>query len=1111
MKKVIGIIALGLIIACTEKTTDPAISKDNKKTSQEISNLFEQIPSSISGITFANTLKENVGTIENLFDFDYFYNGAGVGIVDINNDGLQDLFFAGNQVDNKLYLNKGNLQFEDISDSAGINVGKQWANGVTFADVNNDGWMDIYVSQGGPRQAAERSNLLFLNEEGVRFRESAKNLNIADDGISTQSIFFDYDNDGDLDLVVSNENEFYGLDPKRFFKTMEIEKNLIKSSIQLYENTGNSYVKVTKKAGLLRPAFGLGPIVSDINNDGLLDIYIANDYYVPDVMYINNGNGTFTDKIKEQTKQVSFYGMGVDIADINNDNLQDIFVLDMAASDHVRSKTLMASMSIDRFNLLVDDFGFVHQYMFNSLQLNQGNGKFHNVVQQANMAKTDWSWAGLIADLDNDTKRDVYVTNGYRRYALDNDLQRQVKETQRAFQGKVPLDVKQKLYDAMPTEKLSNIMFQNEGEIQFKNVAYQWGLSVPSYSNGGAYADLDNDGDLELVVSNIDDEAFLFKNNASEMKTGNYLRIGLKGNTSEPFAKITIQYGNQEQIYEAKRTKGYLSSTENVAHFGLGSTTTVDKISVQWLSGKVEYRTNVNANSILLFDEADALETSLAVFEKHVNSEDYAFAKANPQGLQFTHKEDAYNDYTLEMLLPYKQSTLGPSFAKGDVNGDGLEDIYVGGASGQAGELFLQTPTGFKKSSQRAFINSAASEDMESLFFDADGDGDQDLVIISGGNSKKEGAKEYKNRLYVNTDGVFTQSDLGIDATSSKSVTAIDYDADGDMDLIVGNRIQPQHFPVRAPSLIYRNDKGVFTDVTASVAPGLKDFGIVNKVITTDFDADGDSDFMVVGEWTHIGMFQNTNGVFEDVSKSYGVDQEKGWWFTITETDVNKDGLADYVVGNIGANVKYKASVSKPFKVFASDFDDNGSFDIVLSNEYNGNYVPARGKECSTQQMPFVSDKFETYADFANATVDDIYGDKLLTAYQKEVNTFESKLLLNTGDGNFEVIALPALAQMAPILDIMKDDVNGDGFEDLMVVGNIYEAEVETPRYDTGSGILLISDTKGGYMAINPATNGLYIEGNAKSLMKIKHVGTSKNMVLVGVNNGPLQAYEMKW
>lgn len=1077
-------------------------------------NLFELIPSNQSGITFSNTLKENVGSLENLFDFDYFYNGAGVGVVDINNDGLQDLFFTGNQVENKLYLNKGNLQFEDISETAGVNEGKHWANGVTFADVNNDGWMDIYVSQGGPKQSEERKNLLYINLKDNRFRESAQEYNLADTGISTQSVFFDFDNDGDLDCVVSNENEFYGLDPQRFFASMEIAKNVNKSSVQLYENKGNTYTKVTEKAGLLKPAFGLGITVSDINNDGWLDIYVTNDYYVPDAMYINNKNGTFSDRIKEYTKQVSFFGMGVDIADINNDNLQDIFVLDMAASDHVRSKTLMASMDEDRFAMLVDDFGFQHQYMFNSLQLNMGDGHFNNAVHQAKMAKTDWSWAGLIADLDNDSHRDVYVTNGYRRYALDNDIQGQVRETQKAFNGRVPLEVKQKLYDAMPTEKLSNIMFHNDGDLHFKNKGYQWGLAVASYSNGGAYADLDNDGDLELIVNNIDDEAFLFKNTSVEKQTGNYLRVSLDGSTSETFAKVTIEYDGKQQVYESKRAKGYLSATENKAHFGLGDVETIDKVIVQWMSGKKEERTKVAANATIAFVEEQATLTGEPIFEES-NKQAYAFAKADSNyGLDFIHKENEYNDFEKEVLLPYKQSTLGPSMVKGDVNGDGLEDVFIGGASGQAGQLFVQTTQGFEKSRQPAFDTNADQEDMESILFDADGDGDLDLIIVSGGNEFQEGAKAFQNRYYQNNGhGVFNQVpfETGDDNFySSKSITVIDYDNDGDSDVIVGNRIQPQHFPVSAPSQIYKNEKGSFTNVTQEVAPELLDFGIINKVITTDFDADGDQDFIALGEWSHIGMFKNDQGKFTEISEEIGLDKEKGWWFTIKETDVNKDGLPDYVVGNIGDNIKYKATQKTPFKVFATDFDDNGTFDLVLSNNYNGNYVPARGKECSTQQMPFISEKFETYNAFANATMQDIYGDKLTSAYQKETTTFSSKLLLNKGDGHFEVSILPSVAQSSPILSMVASDVNKDGFEDLIVVGNIYETEVETPRYDAGNGVVLLSNQKDGYTALSSSQSGLYIEGNAKSLLRLLHKGLNKELMLVGVNDAPMQIINLK-
>lgn len=1101
------LLLLTLFSGCQEgKPKKENATKAN--TSKTATQIFERVPSEASKLTFSNTIKEDVSTLSNLFDFDYFYNGAGVGIADINNDGLQDIFFTGNQVPNKLYLNKGNLVFEEISDTAGINEGKQWANGVTFADVNADGLIDIYVSQGGPKQAPDRKNALYINLGDNRFRESATQYNLADTGISTQSVFFDYDQDGDLDLVVSNENELYGLDPERFFASMKIAKNLEKSSVQLYENTGTTFKKVTQKAGLLKAAFGLGITVSDINNDGLLDIYVANDYYVPDALYINNGNKTFTDKIKEYTKQVSFYGMGVDIADINNDRLQDIFVLDMAASDHVRSKTLMASMNESRFDLLTKDLGFQHQYMFNSLQLNTGKNSFTNVVQQSKMAKTDWSWAGLLADLDNDGDRDVYVTNGYRKYALDNDLQNQVKETQRAFGGRVPLEAKQKLYDAMPTEKLSNVVFENKGDLSFKQVGYQWGLSVPSYSNGGAYADLDNDGDLELVVSNIDDTALLFKNLTVEKNLGNYLRVQTLGTTSEPFAKITINYNGQTQVQEIKRTKGYLSSTENAAHFGVGDHTSIDEVVVTWLSGKKNVITNVSVNQTITVSEKDAVTPAVPVFEDYYDVSKYAFAKAkSAMGIDFKHQENEFNDFKKEVLLPYKQSTLGPFMSKGDLNGDGLEDFYVGGASGQEGTVYVQQRYGFKATKLPKL--AAKQEDMESLFVDVDQDGDQDLIVLSGGTEFENSSKLYQNRLYRNNgQGGFKLEALDGTLFNSKTVTSLDFDKDGDQDLVIGNRIAPQHYPTFQASQLLENRDGTFVDVTEEKAQGLQDFGMVNKVITTDFNGDGNQDIIAVGEWTGIGFFLNDNGSFTNVSSDYGMDTEKGWWFSIIETDVNSDGHPDYVVGNIGKNIKYKATAAKPFKVFSSDFDDNGTFDLVLSNDYNGTYVPARGKECSTQQMPFISEKFETYEAFANATLQDIYGEKLEDAYSAEVSTFASKLLLNDGNGAFTISDLPALAQMAPALSMVAHDVNKDGHEDLVMVGNIFETEVETPRYDGGNGVVLLSNGSDGYTVQGPAQSGLYIQGNAKSLIRLTHKESAKVILVAGVNDNKVQVFE---
>ena len=586
-----------LILACTSNQNEiPLAGKDKA--------LFQRISSASTGIEFNNTIQEDIATKANLFDFDYFYNGAGVGIADLNNDNLPDIFFAGNQVSNKLYINKGNLQFEDISLSANINQNKNWSNGVTFADVNKDGWLDIYVSQGGPFEAAQRKNLLYINqgantasEDGYPvFVESAEDYGLADQGLSTQSAFFDCDKDGDLDCIVVNENELYGTDPIKFFQITETNPEIkYNSSCHFYRNDSDGskviFTDITKEAGVLKPMFGLGLIVSDINGDGWLDMYVASDYYLPDALFINNKNGGFTDQIKSQTKQISFYGMGADVADINNDGLQDIFVLDMASSDHYRAKTLMASMNVSNFDLLVNTFEFPYQYMFNSLQLNLGNGAYNNVAHLTGMAKTDWSWAVLMSDFDNDQNRDIFITNGYRRYALDNDIQNKVRAAQAEYKGNVPLEVKKKLYYEMPTEKLSNQMFFNNTNLNFKEVTEEWGLNDPSYSNGAAVADLDRDGDLDLVVNNIDEEAFVYRNNSIETTGHNYLQVETQSSTSESFAKVTVKYQGQTQIAENKRVRGYMSACEDIVHFGLKDVSIVDSVIVEWLNGESEIRT----------------------------------------------------------------------------------------------------------------------------------------------------------------------------------------------------------------------------------------------------------------------------------------------------------------------------------------------------------------------------------------------------------------------------------------------------------------------------------------------------------------------------------------
>ena len=1093
-----------ILFSCKEDSKKGTeLNKTQENVTASFSN-FKKISSSQSNIDFVNTITHDIATKFNLFDYDYFYNGSGVGIEDINNDGLKDIVFCGNQVPNKLYLNKGDMVFEDITEKANINENKYWSSGVTFADVNQDGWMDIYISQGGPHEKSKRKNLLFINQKDLTFKESAAEYGLDDHGISTQTAFFDFDKDGDLDCVVMNENDYYGIDPGRFYSILSDKEVLKENSSHLYRNDNGKFNDITEKAGLLNPTFGLGLCVSDINNDNWLDIYIANDYYVPDAMYINNRNGTFTDQIKVTTNQVSFYGMGLDIADLNNDNLNDIFVLDMASSDHIRSKTLMASMNVPRFNLLINTLGLQHQYMFNSVQLNMGNNTFHNIAQFTGMSKTDWSWAALVFDTDHDTKEDVYVTNGYRRYALDNDSRIKVANARKQYGGNVPLSVKEQIYNELPSERLPNILYKNKGDLTFEDVTSLSDLNVPSFSNGAAYSDLDNDGDLDIVVNNLDHEAFLFRNEAMETNHGNYLKVITNGKLSEDFAKVTISFNGISKTKESKRVRGYISAVDKTIHFGVGQINTIDTVRVVWPSGKYQQVYDVESNTTITLNEEDAVN----VFESGYKDEPLFARTISP--LDFTHSENDFNDFEKEVLLPYKQTTLGPCISKGDANGDGKPDLYVGGALGQAGQLFLQTQNGYTPVIVEAFNTDAGYEDMEALFIDIDNDQDNDLYVVSGGSEFHERSPQLKDRVYINDgQGNFTkQSASEVDnyTISGKTVTKIDYDKDGDLDLIVGNRIVPQKYPLHEPSIIYENVNGTFSNVTGNVAPDFEDFGIVNKVIATDFNNDGWQDFIAVGEWTHIGIFQNNNGTFTDVSDNSDLDLEKGWWFNVTETDVNNDGFKDYLVGNIGKNIKFKVSQKKPLRVYADDFDDNNTHDVVLSKKFNDNFVPVRGKECSTQQMPFISEKIPTFNEFANSTLEDIYGEKIYTAYQREVNQFKSLILVNNGDGTFKKVALPNMAQSMPILDAAIFDVNKDGYEDLVVVGNIFSTEVETPRLDNPFALILQSNGNDNYEVIGPERSGIYINGDAKSVEIV--TVNNKTIVLIGCNNGEVEAFE---
>ena len=1095
---------LFLIISCRQGTTPDA--SENLEENQHIT-VFERISSTHSGINFENNIAEDLSTLDNLFNFDYFYNGAGVGVEDLNNDGLLDIVFSGNQVENRIFLNQGDLVFKDITETAGINQGKVWTNGVTFADVNSDGWMDIYFSQGGPNPRLQRKNLLFINQKDGTFLEEAEKYGLADMGISTQSAFFDMDGDGDLDCIVMNENEFYGVDPIQLYELIGTDpERMAFNSSHLYRNDGGAYRDITKEAGLERPIFGLGLMVSDLNTDGLPDIYIASDYYIPDALFVNNGDGTFTDKVDEYTQQISFFGMGLDVADINNDLLQDIFVLDMASTDHFRSKTLMASMNTDRFDYLVNTAGYHHQYMFNSLQLNRGNNSFDNIAQLTETANTDWSWTVLMNDVDLNGTKDIYVTNGYRRYALDNDLQLEVFKARRQYGNQVPLELKEQLYNAMPSEKLVNILYDNQGDLVFTDKAAEWGMPEASFSNGAAMGDLDNDGDLDLIVNNMDENAFLYKNLARESDLGNYLSVDVKDDHSEPMAQVEIHHGGKKQMIETKRVRGYMSAQDNAAYFGLGKDERIDTLVVTWPDGMTYMSTGVAANQRIEINKGQANNPAAA---KQENFRMYAAEPAEKYGLSYTHKENSFDDFDIEVLLPYKQSTGGPCLAQGDVDGDGVDDLFLGGASGQASEMWLVKNGRFQKVNVPIFELDARYEDMAAIFFDLEQDGDLDLFVVSGGNEFDIHSSYYADRIYLNDGtGRFSrhlEPALQAFPKSGKSVKVFDFDKDGDQDLLVGNRMIPKNYPKHDPSILYENQNGTLIDRTQDLAPELQDFGIINDIQITDIDEDGWEDFVVVGEWSPIGVFKNNQGKFTQI-KDNPAFADTGWWFAVQATDVNKDGLTDYILGNAGLNIKFKANSKKPFKVFATDFDENGINDIVLSKPYKGEYVPVRGRECSSQQMPFIKEKFPSYKEFAQASLEDVYGEKLQESYEKEVTEFRSILLLNKGGMEFEKILLPIEAQIFPVLSILSQDLNADGFEDLIVAGNIYETEVETPRLDAHSGLVLLSDTQKGYEPVPPYLSGLYIKGNVKTLGSVA-LG-ERSLLMALTNNGKAQFYK---
>ena len=1052
---------------------------------------FQLLDAKTTGIDFDNSIKESA--IFNHFYYSQIYVGSGVAIGDINNDGLSDIFFGGNQVNDGLYLNKGDLNFENISKQSGIGNNEGWTWGVTMVDVNADGFLDIYVSRNGMSfDMADRRNKLYINNQDLTFTESAIAYGLADAGFSTQAVFFDMDNDGDLDMYQVNQ-----LPDKKLLLVNKIPKEQFKYlRDKLYRNDNGKFIDVTRSSGISNNvSYGLSVSASDFNNDGWMDLYVANDYAEPDFMYYNNGDGTFTNVINENLKHITQLSMGSDTGDVNNDGLVDLITTDMTPEDHYRSKTNMASMSSEAFKELVDS-GAHRQYMANSLQINTGKGTFFDVANMAGIASTDWSWASLLVDLDNDGYKDIVISNGIKKDVDNNDFRNTLIDLDSDTSVQELFELSQKA----PSVPISNYAFRNNGNLEFEKVSKPWGFDTPSFSSGMAYGDLDNDGDLDLVLNNMEAKAFVYENKA----TGNFLKINLQGPENNKYGigvKAKIYYGDNLQVSEHILTKGFISSVEPGLFFGLGKETMIDRVEVFWPEGKQNILTNVQANQFLTIKHKEASEvltkeSSELPLLKQINNSDL--------DINYVHQENDFDEYKDEILLPHNISQNGPFSTIADVNGDGFEDLFIGGALNQAGVLYFQMSDGkFQKAYSQPWENDKKSEDLQALFFDVDNDGDMDLYVTSGGTENKRGSYLLKDRLYINDgDGSFVKDTKALPNIyeNTQVVKASDIDDDGDLDLFVGVRSVPGKYAYPGTSYLLINNKGVFNQANYRIAPDLTNLGMVTDATFTDIDKDGDDDLLVVGEWMTVTLLLNNGGIFENRSKEYGLSDTRGIWWSVTATDLDNDGDDDYVLGNLGRNNKFKASKEHPFKVYVNDFDENGTNDIVLSKFYKDDYVPVRGRECTSQQMPYVAEKFEDFHSFASSTLMDILPqDKVESAVVYEISSFESIILIND-KGQLKRKVLPNQLQVSPIKSIYIGDVNEDGFKDIFTVGNHYGVEVETVRYDAGVGGVLLGDGKNGFEYVSPLESGFYVPLDSREI-KLLNSARGQNLYLVLNNN----------
>ncbi len=1088
--------------------------------SQKEGSLFRALNRAQTGIDFQNYIQEN-DTI-NVFDYMNVYTGAGVAVGDIDNDGLADVYFSGNMVSGKLYRNLGNFKFEDITKTSGVE-NNRWGTGATMVDINQDGLLDIYVCVSGGAELSERANMLFINNGPsaasgeITFTEKAAEYGLADTRQSMQAAFFDYDKDDDLDMYLLVNPAAY-----EYKVNISQPRVLDGSSIsndRLYQNDGNGkFTDVSPDAGVLVEGYGLGVGISDINDDSWPDIYISNDFIGNDILYINQKDGTFKDEITERIKHTSYAGMGNDLADIDNNGMPEILVLDMRPEDNRRQKLIISSTGYDRFQLMLNA-GYNAQYSRNTLQLNQGMDTFGEVGFLAGISSTDWSWSPLLADYDNDGHKDLYVTNGFLRDLGNLDYIH--------YQGiydnplgtmEAKIEQKKNSIKALPKADLVNYAFRNTGGAVFEKTSTNWGFTEKSCSNGAAYADLDNDGDLDLLVNNVDRPAFVYENQSEKMAKANFLRIkliGKKGNLQGIGAKIKIATATTSQYYQHFLSRGYESSVDPIVHFGVASDSIIDTIEIEWPDGSTQSLVQQKANQLLVLEQSGAQATTA----KSQSARSTLLTDVTDSlNVSYTHIEDDMVDFKLQPILPHMHSRNGSGIAVGDINGDGLEDFFVGGASGQTGKLHIQQTDGSFVTSTQDF--DSEYEDMGALFFDADGDNDLDLYVVSGGVTR---TGNYQDRLYLNNaSGNFELSQaLPKINVSGSAVAAADFDKDGDLDLFVGGRVNPGNYPLPVRSYLLRNktEKNTveltFKDTSAEV-DGFDQLGMVTSALWTDYDNDGWTDLIVVGEFMPITFFHNDQGILSKQNNT-GLTKTEGWWNSINGADFDQDGDIDYLLGNLGYNTKYRASADEPLCIYANDFDKDGNLDPVMCYYIEGENHLAHGRDELIGQINAMRGRFKTYESYAEASFEKSFlPEELEDALVVKSHNFASSYLENLGDGTFRLKDLPMSAQIAPVEGISIVDVDQDGHLDALLTGNSYATEAATGRYDAFKGALLKGNGNGEFTVVPLEESGFFNDGDASGLAVLQGVA-GKPLIIANNSNGrtrlfssasPMQKFE---